>query len=402
MKKHLLIASFLTLAVSLAAGEITRLPLQQVRPAWTIPHGHLYAQLPVRFFFQDQIHELAPHLITGETYWDIQNSLTLIYGLRDHIDLSLQQIIYQDNHKPGKGYNLPDDLFLRARFAGFGAAESPLRWGGLVELRLPLAEYHNLPLEPYAAGRVALGLSLLVSRLGAIDQPGAGRSLNANLGFFFHDDHGLVLTTAAQDTLVAMHNSIEFVYGGAFTQRLGRLDLCAELQGRAFLRKPAATAYTRENFLYFSPGLSYTLPSTVQVHLAADLRLTGNVDETRYIGSSSQPWQTLPNVPQWRITAGLTIPLIPFPDLHPGRAKNAPGDISQQELEQELYRQLATERQKAEQSEQTLERIRAERERITTVLKHLHEMLDNRKAMPADSTAAPAPDLPPTGENPQP
>ncbi|HOT95762.1 MAG TPA: hypothetical protein PLN61_03525 [bacterium] len=400
MKKYLPFLLLPILPFGLRAGEADRLPLQQIRPAYTVPQGHLYLQLPVRFFFQDQIQELAPHLLTGETYWDIQNSLSLVYGLRDRIDLSLQQVIYQDNHKPGRGYNLPDDLFLRARFAGFGAVDAPLRWGGQIELRLPLAEYHNLPLEPYSAGRASLGLTLLLSRLGDVDHPGAGRTLSANLGFCFHDDHGLVLTTTPEDTLTSSRNSSEFLFGCAATQRWGRFDLLAEIQGRAFMRRPAATAYTRENFIYLSPGFSYTLPSTVQVHFAADLRLTGDVDKTRYLGGSAQPWQTLPNVPQWRVTAGLTIPLIPFPDLHPGRAKSAPGDVSQEELAQELYRQLAAERQKAEQSEQNLERIRSERERISKLLENLRGTLENRRPLPADSTAAPVASPPPSTPRP--
>lgn len=392
MKKHLLLLLFLLLLPpGLSAGEAVRLPLQQIRPAYVVPRGQLYLQLPVRFFFQDQIQELAPHLVTGETYWDIQNSLSLTYGLRDHIDLSLQQVIYQDNHKPGRGYNLPDDLFLRARFAGYGAAGSPLRWGGQIELRLPLAEYHNLPLEPYAAGRASLGLTLLLSHLGDLDHPGAGRTLSANLGFYFHDDHGLVLTTAPEDTLTSTYNSSEFLFGCTMNQRWGRFDLFAELSGRAFMRRPAATAYTRENFVYLSPGLSYTLPSTVQVHFAADLRLTGDVDKTGYLhGSGERPWNALPNVPQWRITTGLTLPLIPFPDLHPGRARTPASEASQQELEQELYRQFAAERKKTEESEQNLARIRAERERINKLLEGLRGMLENRPALPADSTTAPA------------
>jgi hypothetical protein len=396
MKKFSLLALVVILPSGLLAGEVTRIPLQQVRPAYPISRGHLYAQIPVRFFFQDQILELAPNLYTGETYWDIQNSLSLFYGLHEHVDLSLQQIIYQDNHKPGTGYNLPDDLFLRARLAGFGNPELPWRYGGQIELRLPVADYHNLPLEPYAADRAGMGVSFLASHLASPDNPGRGRTLNANLGFFFHNDRGLVLTTAEEDTLSAAHNSSEFIYGLSVTQILGRFDLQAELYGRAFMRKPAATAYTRENYLYFTPAISYMLPSTIQLQLAADVRLSGNVDDTDYLNGNALPWKSLPNVPEWRLTAALTVPLIPFPEAKPDADKPVIGDYSQQQLEQELYRQLAAERKKAEEAEANLARIRAERERIDKIMQQLGQTLESHKVQPADSTSAPTQPLPET------
>jgi len=391
MKKLSTLFLFLALQFSLQAGEVTRTGLQQVRPAFPISRGHLYAQIPMRFFFQDQILELAPDLLTGETYWDIQGGLGLFYGLNDHVDFSLHQIVYQDNHKPGTGYNLPDDLFLRARVANFGDPASPLRYGGMIEVRLPIAEYHNLPLEPFSAGRVGWGLTFLASRLGDPDDPGAGLLLNANLGFFFHNDHDLVLTTAPDDTLSAAHNSSELTFGCSVSRSLGAVDLQAELYGRAFLRKPAATAYTRESFVYFSPGISYTLPSTIQFHFTTDLRLSGDADQTRYwhARADALPWKTLPNLPGWRINLGLTVPLIPFPRLSRPESAAAADEYSRQELEQELYKRMAGERKKAEETEANLVRIRAERERISAILERLRATLERSGGQPADSTAAP-------------
>jgi len=391
MKKLSILFLFSALQLSLQAGEVTRTGLQQVRPALPISRGHLYAQIPMRFFFQDQILELAPDLLTGETYWDIQGGLALFYGLNDHVDFALHQIIYQDNHKPGTGYNLPDDLFLRARVANFGSADSPLRYGGMIEVRLPIAEYHNLPLEPFSAGRVGWGFSLLGSRLGDPDDPGAGLNLNANLGLFFHNDHDLVLTTAPDDTLSSAHNSSEFTFGLSATKNLGALGLQAELYGRAFMRKPAGTAYTRENFVYFSPGISYSLPSTIQFHLTSDLRLSGDDDQTRYwhAQAGDLPWKSLPNLPGWRINLGLTVPLIPFPRLGRADRPAAAEEYSRQELEEQLYRQLAGERKKAEEAEESLARIRAERERINAILERLRTTLERSGGQPADSSAVP-------------
>ena len=391
MKKRFIVLLFLALQLPLEAGEVTRTGLQQVRPAFPISRGHLYAQFPMRFFFQDQILELAPDLLTGETYWDIQGGLALFYGLNDHVDFSLHQIVYQDNHKPGTGYNLPDDLFLRARAANFGSADSPLRYGGMIEVRLPIAEYHNLPLEPFSAGRVGWGFSLLGTRLGDADDPGAGLNLNANLGFFFHNDHDLVLTTAPDDTLSLAHNSSEFTFGLSAARSLGAIDLQAELYGRAFMRKPAGTAYTRENFVYFSPGISYSLPSTIQFHFTTDLRLSADDDKTRYwhARADAPPWKSLPSLPRWRVNLALTVPLIPFPRSSRAGRPAAAEEYSRQELEEQLYRQQAGERKKSEEAEASLARIRAERERINAILERLRTTLERPGLQPADSSAVP-------------
>jgi hypothetical protein len=406
MKKLIFLTIALGICSALFAQATPPPSSQQVRPAYTIRKGNLYAQTQVRFFFQDQILELAPNLLTGETYWDIQNSISLIYGLRDHVELQLQQIVYQDNHKPGTGYNLPDDLFLSARFANFGDPARQFLFGGALEVRLPLAEYHNLPLEPYSAGRPGFGLTFLASHLSDPDLPGTGTTLSANIGFFLHNDHGLILTSTADDTISAAHNSSEFLYGLAASQSLGRFVLQAEFYGRAFMRKPEITAYTRENSLYFSPAINYTLPSTIQFRLCGDFRLSGETDDTYYLHAKADalPWKSLPNVPKWRVNVGLTVPLIPFALLQ-SRKKNGTIETSftQQQLEQELTRQLAAERKKAEEAEENLARIRAERERIGDILQRLRNTVENRGDKTAESTEPQvAPAEPPPAQTPAP
>lgn len=371
----------------LVAAQIVPTPAAQpVRPALTIPRGHLYATSHSRFFFQDQIYELAPNLLTGETYWDIQTALGLRYGAADHWEVELQQILYQDNHSEGRGYNLPDDLFLRLTRAGWGPPEGHLRFGTTLELRFPLGEHHNLPLEPYAAGRTSLSLQLLASRFSEPTRPGVGTTLSANLGFTFHRDHHLRLTASPADTFSASRNSSEVSYGLAASRTFGRLVIQADLYGRAFLRQPAVTAFTRENSLYLAPAIGYTLPSSIRVQLTTDLRLSGDADETRYPGGSGGgSWQLLPTMPQWRLNIGLSMPLIPFTLLANRHNQPAgPDGLTREEMEKELQNKLAAERQKTEQREEELARIRAERERIEQHLKQLLDKIENRGSREAD------------------
>jgi len=101
------------------------------------------------------------------------------------------------------------------------------------------------------------------------------------------------------------------------------------------------------------------------------------------------PWKSLPNLPGWRINLGLTVPLIPFPRLGRADRPAAAEEYSRQELEEQLYRQLAGERKKAEEAEESLARIRAERERINAILERLRTTLERSGGQPADSSAAP-------------
>lgn len=386
MRKLLL--SILLLLHSLAAAQIIPPPAAQpVRPALTIPRGHLYATSLSRFFFQDQIYELAPNLLTGETYWDIQTSLGALFGITDHWEVALQQILYQDNHSEGRGYNLPDDLFLRLTSAGWGRPEGHLRFGTTLELRFPLGEHHNLPLEPYAADRSSVSLQLLTSRISEPERPGVGTTLSANLGFTFHRDHHLRLTRSPADTFSSRRNSSEVSYGLAAARTFGRFSLQADLYGRAFLRQPAVTAFTRENSLYLAPAIGYTLPSAIRLQLTADLRLSGDADETRYPGGGGS-WQLLPTMPQWRLNIGLSLPLVPF-TLRSSRQNQpvGPDGLTREELERELQNKLAAERQKTEQREEELARIRAERERIEQRLQLLLDKIENRGSREPDQPA---------------
>ncbi len=382
MKKTLLAALILVLPVSSHTQSERPADTHHIRPAYTIHKHHLFAQAHVRFFFRDQIQEYTSGLLTGETYWDIQNGLQLSYGLSDHVELRILQIIYQDNHKMGSGYNLPDDLFLTAQAHLWQNQTGHYRVHGQMEMRLPTAAHHNLPLEPYSSDRIGAGFTVMASRLSRPDAPGTGLTVSANAGLFNHNDHGVEIGNVPGSATRAEHNVLEMAYGLALQQTMGRVAFFAELYGRSFLRKPPTAAYTRENSLYFSPGMTMTLPSEWRIRTAVDLRISGDRDETSYGPSDGHlraPWTSLPNLPDWRVNFALQLPI--YPALFRRQPKDAKEEavrqVLQAQTEEAVLDELTREQQKTENAEKDLARIQAERQRIEQTLKKIRDLLEN-------------------------
>ncbi len=236
-------------------------------------------------FFKDEMNQLSDGTSKGETYWDVQGRLGLVYGFTEKLELGLSYIMYQDNHKGGDGYNFPDNLLLRVKLGSLGPQTSSMRFGLQGNFRFPTTNKYNLPLEPYSADRIGVGLTGLFSILSDPLYPEYGFNLHANLGFFNHNDFGLTMTDVPTDTITATENTKELLYGISAAKKIQHFNLYAEIYGSTFLTEPPITAYTRESSLYFSPGITYQSSRTMSFNVALDLRLIGNDDKTVYSGS---------------------------------------------------------------------------------------------------------------------
>jgi len=82
--------------------------LLYVHSAKTIGKGYLNTYFHTRFFGK-----LGQTKNSATTYWDVQGSFALNYGLNDRMELQLFPILYQDTNQGKPGYNIPDDLFLK-------------------------------------------------------------------------------------------------------------------------------------------------------------------------------------------------------------------------------------------------------------------------------------------------
>ena len=362
-----------------------------VQTAYTIPKGSMYAGGHSSAYFKDEVHNTSDGVSSAVTYWNVQGRVGLFYGFTPNVEFSGSQIFYQDTNTGGVAYNIPDDLWLRAKFGSIGQKKSSVRLGAQLDLRLPTGEVDNIPLEPYSSSRIGLGVMGLFSIISDPLFPSTGVNINANLGFFNHNDAGLALTGNSKDSITSEKSTKEVLYGASFSRMLQEFGFFAELYGNYFIEAPPVTAYTRENSLYLTPGIIHKPNSWLSLKVALDILLVGDDDKTAYYGESGsllrKPWQKVPNLPSWRINVGATI------TLRSGETKLAVGPSGlnsvssvvpkNSKTQEALYEELARERKTTDTAEIELERIRSERERMEGLLERLRNILEK----PAGTTA---------------
>lgn len=371
-----------------------------VHTAWTVPARSMMLGGHSSAYFKDEVYNTSSGVATAVTYWDVQGRLGLIYGFTPNVEFAASQIIYQDTNTGGVAYNIPDDLLLRAKFGSIGRRNGSVRLGAQLDLRLPTADVHNIPLEPYSADRIGLGVMALFSIVSEPLFPASGININANLGFYNHNDAGLPLTDNPNDNITSDKSTKEVLYGVSYSNMMHEFGFFAELYGNYFLSEPPITAYTRENSLYFTPGIVHTPNSWLKLNVGMDIRLTGDSDNTVYAGEKGsllrKPWQKVPNLPSWRINVGATITIRSGAT----RLTKGPAPVQSTEVyvtprqaktQEALFDELARERKATENAEAELERIRAERERMENLLQRLKNILQTPAGTaPADSSQTPA------------
>ncbi|MEK7727117.1 MAG: hypothetical protein AAB354_01825, partial [candidate division KSB1 bacterium] len=229
MKKFLALAALtatVTLAPTRSHSQAFQLNggrgLPHVYTAWTLPRGQFTLHTFGSSYYQTVVVRKAG-LPEATTFWDVQSALALYFASGKHLEWAAKQIIYQDTHR-GKGYNLPDDLYLNMKFGSFGSKVSPLKVGLVFNGRIPLGEDHNIIFEPYSGGSVELGVIGAASYSPDLLIPENAFNLHINLGLWHHNDTGKRLTGSATDSLVVLSPSQEFLWGGGFAIPTNQFD----------------------------------------------------------------------------------------------------------------------------------------------------------------------------------
>ncbi|NOY61316.1 MAG: hypothetical protein GXO75_20580 [Calditrichaeota bacterium] len=354
-----------------------------VNPAWSVPKGSLLLGGHSSAFFKDEVNPGTGGLSSAVTYWDVQGMMGLIYGFTDKVEFHFSQMMYQDTNYGDKAFNIPDDLWLNAKLGSIGPKNGSVRVGVQLDLRLPTGHIHNIPLEPYSAARIGVGVTGLFSIITEPLFPELGLNINANIGYFNHNDVGQVLTSFKNDKIAVEQNTTELVYGFSVSNMSKDFGYFGEIYGRYFIQKPPVTAFTRENSLFVTPGIMYTPNPWLRLKVGLDLRILGNKDETAYSGDEGsvlrKPWQTVPNLPSWRINVGAIISLRRNATKPAGQIPAFEGTslsiADTTARDEKLLDQLAKERQQTESAEAELDQIRNERERMENLLKRLRNIL---------------------------
>ncbi|MDZ7343315.1 MAG: transporter, partial [candidate division KSB1 bacterium] len=361
-----------------------------VRAAWPLQSGYLTFYLHARFFSKVVNVDLGPLGLDAFAFWDVHGGIALNYGLGSHWDAALSAVAYQDHQQGGKGYTLFKDLLFTLKTGNIGSKNSPWRFGFDLGVRYPIAQMQNVVLEPYGSRKVGFGTTGLLSY--ARDPMAPENRLNAhlNFGYWNHNDTGQKLTQlpAKIDIFRVRKATQELVYGVAFVLPAEKFDFRLEAYGWQFLRKPPATAYSRENVFYISPGVSYRAYPWMKLEFSFDLRASKNSDETLYTTSASQPGvlqlNGLPNFPNWRVGLGVKLAILPT-SLH--RLSDQSLWSSKVQSRRELYERILREQKETAEAEIELQKIREQRRQSERELQRLRRLINGE---PESDTTAPA------------
>jgi hypothetical protein len=348
-----------------------------VRSAWTLEPGYLTLLTHTRFFGKvAKLAQPGQTTINAVTIWDVQGGLSLNYGISKHIEASFVPLIYQDTNKSvDKGYNLLDDLFLFLKVGSLGSKGSALSYGFDLGVRFPTAKEHNVIFEPYSADKTSFGANALVSYARDPLYPEDAFSMHFNLGYWNHNDVGAKLTPSifSRDTVRVLTMTQEMNYGAAMLFPFDKFDFRFEVHGRTFLQKPPVTAFSRESVTYISPGVTYKPYRWMTMMLNADIRVTNAADETDYTKPGVNKISDLPNYPNWRITLGTKVAILPT-SLYAISERDIL--MKKAESRRELFEQIIKEQRETESAEEELERIKDERRKAERELERLRRILE--------------------------
>ncbi len=335
-----------------------------VNSARAIGKGHLNSYFHSSFFGKVSNAEVV------QTIWNVQGSFTLNYGLFDRVELSVNPIVYQDVNggttTDGKSnaLNLPGDLFLKLKVGSLGSPRSKIKYGAMLTSRFPIGKSHNVRFEPYSAGTVELGLTTMASYAGDYLFPDEALNGHINLGYIFHND---------AEKFDNKNISSEVIYGIGVQYPLDSWDVTMELNGNYFVQKPSVLVFSRENYLFITPGVSYRVSKWLHLDFGFDFRLTADQEESKYNSPSNLP----NNYPAWRGHMAVKLAILPS-SLY--RESERDILVKKAETRREVFEQIVRERRETEKAEQELERIKAERMKAEQELNRLRELLEGNSS----------------------
>lgn len=344
--------------------------LTHVKSAWNLKPGYLTLNARTRFF--GKVASYQSEQPTAVTYWDVRGAFGINYGISDHFEFAVSPVVYQDTNRGGSGYNFPDDLYLGLKLGSYKVKGTSLTWAVGLNSRFPTAKQHNLPFEPYSAGTVEWGFTGMLTYSRDPLYPEDNLNIHFNLGYINHNDVGEKLSQASNDNISVTNMSQQLFYGLGMKIPSADFDFSIELFGNNFLQKPPlATAYSVENYLYLTPGISFRAYRWLTLNFSTDLRLTADKDETLYTYGGQI--QDMPNYPSWRINLGVNIVLLPA-----SVYKLSDKDILMRKAEsrRELFEQIINEQRETESAEEELERIKDERRKAERELERLRRILE--------------------------
>lgn len=249
--------------------------------------------------------------VGGFTLYDATGAISSNFGFSRYFEFGLTGILYQDLNLSQQFINnrlyqeqIPDDFILRLKFGGWGIPikSSMLRLAYDLDYRLRTALIRqDVYLEPYSSANMEFGINMLWSYYLNAYYPDESQQVHLNLGYLNHNDSGLGngLFNSGQELLY----SIGYVYPTLM------LDLHAELTGSHFIEPAPDSAFSREDFLYVVPGITYKPFLGFNIRFALEWELLNKPNTTvgriipAHYPANYAPWRVSTNFVVFPTTA---------------------------------------------------------------------------------------------------
>ena len=240
------------------------------------------------------------------TLYDGTGAISANFGFSRAFELGVTVLAYQDLNLSQKVINgvryqeqIPDDVILHTKFGGWGfpVKSSMIRMAFDVNYRIRSALVReDVYLEPYSSDAMEYGINMLLSLYTNAFYPDENQQVHLNLGYLNHNDAGLGrgLFNSAQELLY----SVGYVYPTL------RFDFFGELHGTHFIELPPPEVYSREDYLYISPGVTYKPFYGFHVQFAMEWLLLNETNTT--VGRITPPDYPA-NYPPWRVSGNLIL-----------------------------------------------------------------------------------------------
>ncbi len=262
--------------------------------------------------------------VRGVNLWHASNRLTFNFGYMNHFDAFISLVTYQDlNIRTVRDTRsrIFGDIYTTLRAASFDFANGKVGAGAAFTFKIPTGKYFNIPWEVYKSETFEFGLLTMTSLYGNPYYKDQSYILNLNVGFWNHNDNGawVIPTKVGADSIAKSDvNAMHFQYGLGFIFPISQVSLMLDAHGVGFMQAPMKSAYSRESFLYVTPGLKYNVRPWIHISAYLDLLVMGTKDKTQYINAALQPpgvpnnRKSLVNYSPWRFGMNLGINILPI------------------------------------------------------------------------------------------
>jgi hypothetical protein len=317
--------------------------------------------------------EISDGTITypANALWVNSGSIGFSYGITNNISAFLDINLYEDtNLGVGNGYNLPNTIELGVKGGNFYLGSGSFRYGFNTNLYFCTGDFYDYYFVPYNPGSFQFGLGGLLSYYLDPYLPSKSVSVHLNAGYWAYNDAGQRLRGASDK--YSSGGTSALTYGFGLNIPVDMFDLVLETSGRVFISPPDSAAFGFENYLYVTPGFKYYPLNWLTVNFGVDLLVVGSEDKTVPMPNYSAIG--LPNYATWKVQMGVDIKILPVTQ-----------GMSETQYEKkkfndkvQFFENVIEERQKTENIEDELEKLKQQRKQAERDLEELRQLLDEQ------------------------